>query len=140
MGYTHYWTYNQAADDVEKFAKAVAEIKKLLGTEEVKDIHLCGETSKLEPILDKEEVYLNGVEEDGHDDFYVKVNQYEESYCKTAKKPYDLVVMLCLIAFANNLKRFTFSSDGDFDKEWLPARKLYEREIRKLRKSVFKGE
>ena len=142
MGYTHYWTYNKSNNDAEQFAKAVEEIKKLLAAPHylLKNISLCGVADNAVPILEDGVVFLNGVGNESHEDFYINVNEHEVGFCKTARKPYDLVVMLCLIAFANNLKRFTFSSNGDFNKEWLPARKLYEKEIRKIRKSVFKEE
>ena len=37
------------------------EIKKLLATEEVKSISLCGEADDKEPILQEDEVFINGV-------------------------------------------------------------------------------
>lgn len=129
MGYTHSWTYNKSNNDEEQFAKAVKEIKKLLAAQELKNIPLCGADNAV-PILEDDEVFLNGVGDEGHEDFYINVNKHERSFCKTARKPYDLAVMLCLIAFANNLKDFTFRSNGDYDEEWLPAREIYEREIR----------
>lgn len=48
--------------------------------------------------------------------------------------------MICLIAFANNLNNFSFTSDGDFDKEWLPDLALYEREIGSIKEDILKGE
>lgn len=137
MGYTHTWTYKKSNNDAKQFAKAVKEIKKLLAAQEVKNISLCGRADCEVPILEDYMVFLNGAGDGGYNDFCVCADEHGWDFCKTARKPYDLVVMLCLIAFANNLKDFTISSDGDFDKEWLPARKLYEAQITKIKQKVF---
>ena len=134
MGYTHYWTYNKSDSDSKQFAKAVQEIKKLLATEEVKSISLCGEADDKEPILQEDKVFLNGVGVFGLEDFCVVLDEPGWDFCKTDRKPYGLVVMLCLIAFANNLNDFTFKSNGD---EWLPARKLYEAQINCIKPGIF---
>ena len=140
MGYTHCWEYSRAKTDKEQFPKAVAEIKRLLQTEEVKHIPLCGEADEDKPILDDDQVFLNGVGREKGEDFVVAAFDPEDDFCKTGRKQYDLVVMLCLIAFANNLNNFTFTSDGDFDKEWLPALALYEREIGSIKEDILKEE
>jgi hypothetical protein len=62
------------------------------------------------------------------------------NFCKTARKPYDLLVCCALISLANNYpeKVFSFSSDGHFQ-DWQPAIDFYTRITnRKIKKSVFK--
>lgn len=134
--YTHYWTYNKSYNDEKQFAKAVEEIKRLLAAKELKDIPLCGRADDEAAILQEDQVFLNGVGDDGHEDFCVYVDEPKWDFCKTARKPYDLVVMLCLIAFANNLSSFTFRSDGCVW-EWLPAIKLYEAQISSIKPEIF---
>jgi hypothetical protein len=49
--------------------------------------------------------------------------------------------MLCLIAFANNLKDFTFWRafwcEEDSKAEWIPAIELYEKEIGTIKPNMF---
>jgi hypothetical protein len=46
-------------------------------------------------------------------------------FCKTARKPYDMFVCLCLLSLANHITGFEFSSDGDKD-DWEPAIEFYK--------------
>jgi len=41
-------------------------------------------------------------------------------FCKTAFKPYDLAVQVCLVIAAHHLDAFTVTSDGSMD-EWQDA-------------------
>lgn len=155
MGYTHYWTFNRdKSKDSSKFAKAVEEIKAIHaklpertdsagGSYLEYDLKIMGGMGTGEPEFTPTSVCFNGDEENGldHETFSLDYNvDTGWNFCKTARKPYDLLVCCALIAFANNLgaKVFTFNSDGDLA-DWQPAINLY-REVtgRDIRITMFK--
>jgi hypothetical protein len=50
------------------------------------------------------------------------------SFCKTARKPYDILVCFTLLVFADTFPQeaFSFSSDGEFsNQEWQRAIEFY---------------
>lgn len=155
MGYTHYWTYNpDAIQDTEelrkKFLNAVNLIKK--AHKEIKKnnkfIHqgqaggyyddqpciIRGGLGKGTPMINESEVWFNGDEKTGMDNETFSIQWYQEggvakNFCKTARKPYDILVCFSLLAFKtefNDYKVFHFSSDGD-NSEWEEAKDLFTR-------------
>ena len=47
-------------------------------------------------------------------------------FCKTAQKPYDVVVCAALLAIKHHQRdNVEICSDGEFDDEWQPAYQLY---------------
>ena len=85
------------------------------------------------PEITEEIIRFNGDESKGldHETFVFEFKEEDQSdFCKTARKPYDVFVCLCLISLANNLEGFSFSSDGGED-DWQPAFDLYEKHIGK---------
>jgi hypothetical protein len=75
-------------------------------------------------------VRFNGVENGAHETFLVEFpvgdERYDDSWCKTAGKPYDTAVTACLI-LAKKLfdADFEVRSDGRW-KDWEGGRLLYE--------------
>lgn len=55
-------------------------------------------------------VCFNGVGELAHEAFVIE-KKGTDDFCKTARKPYDLLVVACLIA-AWQILNYRFSSDG----------------------------
>jgi hypothetical protein len=84
------------------------------------------------PMINESEVWFNGDAKKGldHETFGIRwfpSGGEERGFCKTARKPYDLLVCFSLLAFKHafdNPDIFTFSSDGD-NSEWETARNLY---------------
>jgi hypothetical protein len=83
------------------------------------------------PMINESQVWFNGDAKKGldHETFGIKWfdNQRTHDFCKTARKPYDLLVCVSLLAFKHafdNPVVFRFSSDGD-NAEWEDARNLY---------------
>jgi hypothetical protein len=123
MGYTHYWTppkkmsarkFKAASDDCRKLCE---HLHRSNGPALRED---SDETS--EPLFDRDIVKLNGVGEDGHETFVVVREAPDLTFCKTARKPYDLAVCACLIIFRHHIgEKFEVSSDGDDDEENWPA-------------------
>ena len=115
MGYTNYFEGNgKVADEVQK--KAFDTIIKLCMDH--KDI-LAGGHGDGEPELTQECICINGKDEESHEIFLVQKELVEYSFCKTARLPYDLVVMASLIIlkyyYGDAIK---IDSDGiDFEPE-----------------------
>lgn len=155
MGYSHFWTYNpNAIKDTEelrkKFLNAVFLIKKAY--KEIKKnkkfIHkgqaggfydnqpcvIRGGLGKGLPMINESQIWFNGDEKTGMDHETFSIKWYPEGgiakdFCKTARKPYDILVCFSLLAFKhsfNDYKVFHFSSDGD-NADWEEAKDLYAR-------------
>ena len=138
MGYTHYWSFKSKDIDYRQHARAVSEIQILLSRlpefSETAGGHYNNEPIGLrspdgtgKPILTLEEIKFNG---DGrknldHESFWIDFNNLELSgFCKTARKPYDLAVCLCLLCLSQNIDGFKIGSDGD-DEDWQQAYQIY---------------
>lgn len=129
MGYTHYWKIK--SDSKVSFIEAVKLFKECLACEPLKDIALCGSYGNREttPTINGACVCFNGVEENSHETFYIELGDKNFQFCKTAHKPYDLAVCVCLLCFkevfGNDME---LSSDGDMKREpnWLLAKQIVE--------------
>lgn len=141
MGYTHYWKQEVTANDYkEQSQKALSEIKKIVellpevpntagGYYEGSESILRDGYGEGEPEIDEFGVCFNG---DAENDLDHETFQYDFigghikfAFCKTARKPYDKAVCLCLLALANNIEGFSFTSDGNVN-DWQPAIDFYQ--------------
>lgn len=147
MGYTHYWKYapskikdtevlrkkfKQASNQVKKFAGTVSNAKAGMFSGDIthKPFKLRGGLGEGVPVFNETEIWFNG---DGaasldHETFKIYWGDDKNDFCKTARKPYDLVVCFALLTFAEILPEvFSFSSDGNMeDEEWKLACEYYE--------------
>lgn len=66
------------------------------------------------------DVHLNGVGENAHETFFLHPSHLGFNFCKTAAKPYDIVVVAILAAIHTETKGvyFEIRSDGDA-KDWV---------------------
>lgn len=142
MGYTHYWRFHRDNMKTEKlrqtFKKASEEIQKLYenlplfpktGYYTDRSILIKGGLGEGMPIINETEVWFNGESKTDmdHETFCVSWNAgMDFDFCKTARKPYDLLVCLSLLSFLNHYgsEIFQLSSDGDAS-EWQEAVDLY---------------
>lgn len=142
MGYTHYWDYDPTKiDDLEevreRFAcgvtwilKALHEIEK--NGKEGADWTIRGGLGLGTPMINDSQVWFNGNQKEGmdHETFEIKWcdNDSKGNFCKTAEKPYDLLVCVALLAFNEAFATcsgvFSYSSDGD-EKDWVEAKELF---------------
>jgi hypothetical protein len=126
MGLTHYWR-RPVELEATVFKAAVADIKKVLAEF---DIPLAGWDGKGKPVLKHNYVRFNGLGEDAHETFgvdrmkAVDVVDKTSSFCKTARKPYDMAVRVALIIFSHHFgDAFQVTSDDDSDDvSWGSAR------------------
>ena len=108
MGYTHYWDHPMI--DAEKWDKIVEDAKKLVAASPVKLAHDCDEP-ETPPHVGNENIWFNGVGDDGHETFVLTRKGTDFDFCKTAQKPYDLIVVAILaVAAAHGV---SVRADGD---------------------------
>ena len=125
MGYTHYWfTLRDIAP--ETWAKITDDAKKLIKASKLK---LTADDQAPKPIVDEDHIWLNGKGDDEYESFILE-RKRDSAFCKTAKKPYDLVVCAILIVAEHHaIEVFECHSDGGMygtvddyagphDKEW----------------------
>ena len=127
MGYTHYWKLNHKVTK-RGFNKIVEDVKRieafLLEKQDLKLYDLSGDE---EGILYTDEFFgFNGDASKGeeHETFAFEIGQSKSDFCKTARKPYDIAVCLCLLTIKFHLKETEISSDGD--EEWIPIFETYK--------------
>ena len=151
MGYTHYWTYKPSKiKDTEelrmKFKKVTNIVKKahILIKKNPSihqgqaggyyDEHPCvirGGLGRGTPIINETGMWFNGDEksEMSHETFRILWDKEGRDFCKTARKPYDLLACVALLAMNEVFKgtgAFKFSSDGD-NSDWETAKDLFTR-------------
>lgn len=134
MGYTHYWSFNkapkgQAARAEKTYLKAIKECAKIA----LEYNRLCKELEQDENRLSGYTAHtrvgeygglqINGKGGLSHESFDMRehYNQAceEGSFCKTARKPYDLVVVACLCVLKHRLgELMNVSSDG-YKTDWV---------------------
>jgi hypothetical protein len=106
MGYTHYWSASRDFTASE-WKDVCAATRSILSATSVKVVREYDRPNERPDILD-DEILLNGSGDDGHETFYLTRNVQEApdyrkgepdfNFCKTARKPYDDVVVAILIA------------------------------------------
>lgn len=140
MGYTHYY-YRPAELDAKKFRDFSDDVAFMAarlpehslsagGFYSDHPLVICGWDGKGDPTFDGDEVRFNGNGPDMDHETFAIERVYEPrdwespehrlyfSFCKTARKPYDLLVTAALIAFKHRFgDEVRVSSDGD-DDEW----------------------
>ncbi len=137
IGYTHYWTYspNKAKSKKELkdlFSKASKQIEEFANyVERNKLFSIRGGIGEDKPLFNSSEIWFNGCAKENldHETFSIKFETSERAFCKTARKPYDLLVCFSLLTFADIFPKevFSFSSDGDSsEREWQTALEYYE--------------
>ena len=153
MGYTHYWKPVKVDQQTwNKFVTVCIILKNNLpkssksagGYYKDVPIVICGGDGTGEPDFElgdgRNIVCFNGTEENdlGHETFVVGKDKIDWDFCKTAGKPYDLLVGACLVA-AHEILGYKVSSDGQ-GKDWRPIFDHYEKIIGKIsvpRKKFF---
>ena len=121
MGYTHYWGFKGGAsassvkDGAKKFERASAIIGECLKKVQEMGITIRNGVGRGEPEIKKNLVYFNGDASKGedHETFYIDLDERGADFCKTCHKPYNLLVILSLLAFKHEFgDDFEYSSDG----------------------------
>lgn len=145
MGYTHYWKFRavpkgQAKQVEETYQLAIRQCQKIIRSynKSVKEIdikhpdRLSGYSAHTK-VNDYGGLNFNGTQDLSHEDFTMRehFNQNEGfNFCKTAEKPYDIVVVACLITMKHYLgDLIDVSSDGR-DHEWTEGLELAQKVLK----------
>jgi len=119
MGYTHYMkTDNWNRQDEMGWEKALPIIRKIF--KDHSNLIQRDYEDERKPLCSKKKIWFNGIGEDGHESFVLnnQTSQYgfppNESFafCKTARKPYDIVVCEVLLVMNAYCPHLAISSDG----------------------------
>lgn len=117
MGYTHYW---RPVNGIEPsiFAKISRDVAKACELAKKHGVEVQFELDVEEkPAFTEDLIRFNGIEDDGHETFIITPTGSDFEFCKTARKPYDLLVTaaLCLLDFHTKGTSWAveISSDGD---------------------------
>ena len=131
MGYTHYTIYAKMTE--AEFREIVADAYVLCQTA----LASHGVRTECKADFDALTFELNGMGKDayepytfmGGDMFALRGWRFSPDmfFCKTARKPYDMVVGACMIAMKRHMReRITLSSDGKIEEpDWDKAFRLY---------------
>ena len=135
MGYTHYF-YRKEKLDASQFKAFTEDVRKILANTDVPLSRYDGNDGS--PEITDHSIVFNGVGADSHETFLIN-REFDEpfrqpnekgflfAFCKTARKPYDEVVVACLIAakyhFGDDID---VSSDGNAA-EWEEGAALYKK-------------
>ena len=117
MGYTHYWSFDDKIAP-EAWQKIMEDAKKLIVATSVKLLHDYDEPNS-HPYVGEDKIWLNGAGDEGHETFVLTPKPTAFEFCKTAQKPYDLIVC-AILAVAHEHAGISVRSDGDAP-DWTPA-------------------
>lgn len=118
MGYTHYWNHEPVP--ASKVKKLLPKLRKILKTTDVPLGDWSGEHWGAYDITDKRFAF-NGIGEGSHETFGIDWATSESEFCKTNRKPYDEVVVACLLLLEDEIDSFHWHSDGDGEADYLNA-------------------
>lgn len=142
MGYTHYFPA-QRDFTPDEFARLGDAARKIIAqaSQGVTPVQLAAEYDDPTepPQIDGELIRFNGAGEEGYETFYLPRCREGAIFCKTAHRPYDVVVVAVLIA-ADTIApgALTITSDGEPD-EWQAGLTLASRAIPTLAAEVPAG-
>lgn len=153
MGYTHYWTFREPkrgeTAKIEKaYQKAIKECAKIARTYYLANGGLSGFSAHTEPGK-YGGLKINGKGDDMHEDFIMREHfkqNFERDtfmkgwdFCKTARKPYDIVVTACLIVLEYRLpNNFRVDSDG-CTSDWQEGLELAQRILKNKKLTIPKN-
>jgi len=127
MGYTHYLTIPKtkpvkgtAERNEKRYQLAIKDCQRIIRRFSKLNGGLSGFTAHTK-VGKYGGIEVNGSRENGHETFILREHFRDNedfSFCKTAQKPYDVVVVACLTVLQHRLKgAVKVASDGD-TKEW----------------------
>lgn len=127
MGYTHYFPHERVSKSV--WTDIVAGCKRACKLSGVRLVHEY-DGEDLPPTFNKDDVWFNGVGDDGHETFALhRVGSGGFEFCKTARKPYDLAVTACLLIYKHFSPGTMELSSGGDRKDWQAGKELAERAL-----------
>lgn len=114
MGYTHYFEQSEEPEDAQ-WQALVADFKHMYASSLITTplpIQRESDTPGL-PHANKVAIIFNGIGEDGYETFCLPKKDFGFNFCKTANRPYDLVVVATLILVHHHMPHlYSIRSDG----------------------------
>ena len=113
MGYTHYWTITPHVPEPNELAGVAEDAAKIIAASE---IAIRGGHGSGEPDISPTGIHFNGDDtlDESYESFDLTVDLSGFNFCKTAQRPYDVVVTAVLLAAKDRLgSLIALSSDGD---------------------------
>jgi hypothetical protein len=110
MGYTHYMKNKPAFTDAE-WKQFRAKAREIFKNSPVPLGNGCGDEGS-KPMFGASRIMFNGVGDDSYETCCVDRDEMEFEFCKTARKPYDSVVVAIYKAVRDILPSTELSSDG----------------------------
>ena len=141
MGYTHYYNIQDITKPLMT-SEIAQDIGNIIMASEI-SIGDGSDNPDSQPVLEHDLVQMNGIGDEAHDtlcyppdfEWNRQIHPVEFlgfAYCKTVRKPYDVVVCAALLAIKHHQRdNVEITSDGRFDNEWQPAYRLYRRATRR---------
>lgn len=124
MGYTHYWYAGKAEDWAAAYPEIQLDATKIVKAAQKRGIALGNGWGDDKPVITEGALELNGVGDEGHETFSLSTTLRDFDFCKTARKPYDVVVTAILLrAHHHAPDGIKISSDGYWE-EWDQGRAL----------------
>jgi hypothetical protein len=122
MGYTHYWSFGRFISK-KAYQAALKDCRKIIKASSVRLGNWDGEKK---PVLNNG-ISINGYGDEAHESFILPRIPGNGDFCKTERKPYDVVVVACLCVLQQHLDESVYvTSDGD-PHEWEAGRALAEK-------------
>lgn len=124
MGYTHYWRLAKISQHSTRFEACAKDMRKIIEAAPQLGITLCGPSGDASMPVEFETddegrpfIAINGKGADSHESFHWPPTE-DFDFCKTAEKPYDVIVVACLAVAAEIFgTEIDVTSDGD-RKDW----------------------
>lgn len=141
MGYTHYWDFRpvpkgKAQETEEIYQLALRQCQRVLRAynaeikaQDPKHFARLSGYSVHTKVQEYGGLMFNGTQDQAHEDFTLRehFSENEGGFCKTARKPYDVCVVACLVVLKHYLgNSFNWSSDGR-EHELIEGRELAKR-------------
>lgn len=140
MGYTHYWAVDYEHAPADAFGRSLLDAKAII---DAAGVPLGGADGTGEPELAEGRIAFNGADPDDYETFWLEAAApgaedygwqagerihgpgWHWTFCKTARRPYDVVIGALLLRLAHHYgDAFHVSTDGD-EGDWHDAVALY---------------
>lgn len=97
MGYTHTWKIINRAEWLRTWRQLLSDTRLIIQSADVALTRNGEDNDGLGPDIHDKGIYLNGDPDNSHEPFELERCPMSMSFCKTALKPYDLVVTAILL-------------------------------------------
>jgi hypothetical protein len=109
MGYTQYWKHTGFTD--EQWKKLLGFTMKTIQNTDISIVNGAGDSDTVAKLTERV-ITFNGENDDAHETFHLTKSSQDFEFCKTARKPYDEVVVAVMREAMTLNPNFHPSSDG----------------------------